>query len=105
MTGNLDLLNNKKSFKKKIFFVNGDFVNLKYIGDLNEYINDKKISLKNVLFIQEFKRSLISVDCLTNNHFKTIFFNISNMNHVSIYNKNNNKIFTVCSNNTKTYTI
>ena len=70
-----------------------------------QYINDNKITLKNVLFVPEFKRNLMSVDCLTDSHFKIIFFNNDNKNHVSIYNKNNNKVCTVCSNNTKTYTI
>jgi len=51
------------------------------------------------------KKNLMSVDCLTNSHFKTIFFNNNNKNHVSIYNKNNNSICTVCSNATKTNTI
>ena len=105
MTGNVDLLDNKKAFNKKIFFANGDYVKSKYIGEFNGYINDNKISLKNILFIPEFKRNLMSVDCLTDSHFKTVFFKDNNINKVSIYNKNNNKLFTACSNNTKTYTI
>lgn len=45
------------------------------------------------------------MNCLTENHFKIIYFNNDNKNHLSIYNKNNNKICTICSNGTETYTI
>jgi len=36
MTGNLDLLDNKKFFYEKIFFFNGDYVNSKYVGEFND---------------------------------------------------------------------
>jgi len=105
MTGDLECLSNITKFNKRIYFANGENVKSKFIGTYKGYINDNKINLKNVLYIPVFKRNLISIDCLSDQYFKTIFQKINNKNNVTIYNKNNNKIYSTSANESRTYTI
>jgi len=78
MTGDLNCLLDKKKYNKKIFFANGDFVKSKFISTYKGYVNDNKITLKNVLYVPEFKKNLISIDGLSDQHYKTIFQKIKN---------------------------
>jgi len=105
MTGDLECLSNITKFNKRIYFANGENVKSKFIGTYKGYINDNKINLKNVLYVPVFKRNLISIDCLSDQYFKTIFQKINNKNNVTIYNKNNNKIYSTSANESRTYTI
>jgi len=73
MTGDLNCLLDKKKYNKKIFFANGDFVKSKFIGTYKGYVNDNKIKLKNVLYVPEFKKNLISIDGLVINIIKQFF--------------------------------
>jgi len=102
MTGDLSCLSNISKFNREIYFANGESVKSKFIGTYNGYINDNKITLKNVLFVPVFKKNLISIDCLSDQNYKTVFQKINNKNNVSIY-KKNNKICSTSANNSKTY--
>jgi len=53
-------------------------VKSKFIGTYKGYVNDNKITLKNVLYVPEFKKNLISIDGLSDQHYKTIFQKIKN---------------------------
>jgi len=58
--------------------------------------------LKNVLYVPVFKRNLISIDSLCDQHYKTVFHQNNNKNKILIYNKKNKKIFSTYANSTKT---
>jgi len=103
MTGDLNCLLDKKKYNKKIFFANGDFVKSKFISTYKGYVNDNKITLKNVLYVPEFKKNLISIDGLSDQHYKTIFQKIKNKKWCHIYNKNSNRVCCACANNSNTY--
>jgi len=105
MTGDLDCLSDLNKFNKRIYFANGESVKSKYIGTYKGYINDNKINLKNVLYVPVFKKNLISIDCLSDQYYKTIFQKLNNKNNVSIYNKKNNKVCSTSANSSKTYII
>jgi len=73
MTGNLNILKNIKNYKRKIYFPDGGSVWSLYKGDYIGYINNYNITLKNVLYVPVFKRNLISIDGLCDQHYKTVF--------------------------------
>jgi len=78
-------------------------VKSKFIGTYKGYVNDNKITLKNVLYVPEFKKNLISIDGLSDQHYKTIFQKIKNKKWCHIYNKNSNRVCCACANNSNTY--
>ena len=102
MTHNLGCLHNIHKHQEIISFADGGTVKSKYIGTFTGYINENKITLKNVLYIPSFKRSLMSIYQLCNQYFKILFYNYNNKNKVSIFDKNGNKI---CSANSTNYNI
>jgi len=102
MTNELQSLKNVVSHKEAISFADGGKVIATHKGDYFGYINDNKITLHDVLYVPSFKRSLISIDCLSDKHYTTMFYKDKNKNCVSIY-KNKNKICTVTSNHNKVY--
>jgi len=59
MTGNLDLLDNKKAFNEKNFFADGDWVNSKYIGEFKGYINDNKNFIKKCSFYYRIQKKFV----------------------------------------------
>lgn len=91
MSGDLNCLSDTKRFDKRIYFANVDNVKSSYIGTYKGYVKDIKITLKNALYVPLFKKNLISIDCLSDQYYKTIFQNVNNKNQVTIYNKKNNK--------------
>ena len=105
MTGNLEILDDVQECNSKIRFANGDHVVAEGIGTYHGYINDNKIKLKNVLYIPVFRKNLISVDGLSDQNLKTVFYRNQNRNYASVYNSKNNRICTTYSNNSKTYNI
>jgi len=87
MTGNLKILSNIKKYNRRIYFPNGCSVWSLYKGDYIGFINNYNIILKNVLYVPVFKRNLISIDSLCDQHYKTVFHQNNNKNKISIYNK------------------
>jgi len=104
MTGDLNILDDIKEFKAKIKFADGNCVITNKIGTYNGYINDNKIKLTKVLYVPSFQKNLISIDGLSDQHFKTVFYRKDNKNYASIY-KNHIKLCNTCANNTKTYVV
>ena len=74
MTGNPDILTNMLKHNKKIYFANGEYVKSKGIGTYKGYINGNIINLKHVLYIPAFNKNLISVDGLSDQNYKTVFY-------------------------------
>jgi len=105
MTNDLKSLENVVEHEEVISFADGGKVIATHKGDYLGYINDNKITLRDVLYVPAFKRSLISIDCLSDKHYTTTFYKDNNKNCVSLYNKNKNKICTVTSNYNKVYKI
>ena len=105
MTGNLRCLSNIRKHNRKIYFPNGDCVRSKFKGDYIGYINKQKIILKDVLYVPIFKRNLISVDGLSDQHYKTVFHKRLNKNRVTIYDRRNKKVCSTFANNSRTYVI
>ena len=71
MTHNKNCLSNIKEHKEKVYFADGSFVESKYIGTFIGYINEKnKIKFKVVLYIPEFKKSLLSIENLCISNYK-----------------------------------
>ena len=103
MTNNLKGLKDIVKHKESIVFANGETTKSTFKGTYEGYINDNKIILHNVLYIPAFRRSLLSIDCLSERHFKTIFYNKNNNNLASIYNKRGNKLCTIKSTKNRIY--
>jgi len=74
MTSNPDILTNMLKHNKKIYFANGEYVKSKGIVTYKGYINDNIINLKHVLYIPAFNKNLISVDGLSDQNYKTVFY-------------------------------
>ena len=54
----------------------------KYFGAYNSYIDDNKISLKNILYDPEFNKNLISIVGFSDQYFITVFQWINYKNRV-----------------------
>jgi len=100
-----NLLSNYKKHNRRIYFANGEYVKCRGIGTYIGYINDNKITLKNVLYVPSFKKNLLSVDCLSEQGYKTVFCKRDNKNCVILFNSKNNRICTTYSNYSRTYII
>jgi len=78
MTHNKSMLTNIKN----IYFANRSTIKSKLIGQYIGYINDEKIILNDVLYIPTFRRSLLSINHLSEDLYKTLF-------HKNMYNYKN----------------
>ena len=81
MTHNLDCLSDIQKHKERVYFADGSFVESKYIGTFIGYINENKIKFKDVLYIPEFKRSLLFIGSLCNSNY---YNKINNYNYFII---------------------
>jgi len=104
ITHQFNTLHNVKPHYEIVTFANGDKVQSTYIGDFEGYINNTKISLKNVLFIPEFKRNLISIGNLLQQNYKISFQQKQNKSTATIYNYKGKPIVNIKDNtNTNTF--
>ena len=55
------------------------------------------------MYISIFKKNLISIDSLSDQNYKIIFYKKQDINLATIYNSKNNKVYTISSNNCKIY--
>jgi len=77
MTNALSSLIDKIRCEEIIQFADGGTVTATYIGTYVGYINNNEITLRNVLYIPKFKKSLLSIDNLSEEGYKTIFYNFN----------------------------
>ena len=105
MTGEPGILTNFRRLNKKIYFANGQYVRSRGIGTYEGYINDYKVSLKNVLYVPSFKKNLLSVDGLSDQNYKTMFCKRDNKKCAILFNSKNNRVCTTYSNYSNTYVI
>eukprot|EP00833_Pecoramyces_ruminatium_P015632 jgi/Orpsp1_1/1189664/evm.model.d7180000073595.1 len=96
-------LTNPRDFIINIHFANGGIVKSKYIGKYIGLINDNKIVLNDVLYVPSFKRSLVSIDHLSKDNYKTVFCRNkhNNKNCALLYNNNGKRVYTSYSNKSK----
>ena len=82
-------------------------VKSKYIGNYVGLINNHKIILNDVIYVPSFKRSLISIDHLSKDNYKTVFCKnkYNDKNCAILYNNNGKRIYTSFSNKSKVYKI
>jgi len=85
MTNNFYTLIDKRKYNEIIQFADGNTIAGTYIGTYIGYINNNEIKSKNVLYIPEFKRNLLSIDNLNDEGYKTIFYRHNNKNLVTIF--------------------
>ena len=85
ITWQKSLLNKIKPHSEPITFANGNRIYSTHKGDLHGYINDEEINLKNVLYIPNLKRNIISVTKLIEENYKIVFNNTNNRSHALIY--------------------
>ena len=93
-----DLLKDIKQHHKEITLSNRNKELSNYIGNIEGYINNNKVILKDVLYIQNFKRNIISISKLIEQKYKFLL-NINNGKpQTVIYSPNGKRIFTIYSN-------
>ena len=105
MRNQLENLHNIKECYKVIEFANGGNVIATHIGTYVGFVNKNKTTLKNVLYISVFKRSSMSIDNLSENRYKMVFYRYNNKNLASVYGPDRNKLFTTSSNSSRVYKI
>ena len=107
MTHDKNILTNTRDFCINIHFANGGMVKSKYIGNYVGLINNHKIILNDVIYVPSFKRSLISIDHLSKDNYKTVFCKnkYNDKNCAILYNNNGKRIYTSFSNKSKVYKI
>jgi len=99
------LLSNVRKCNEINSLANGEKITSTYIGDLNGYINNDKITLKNVFYTPEIKRNLISISSLTKNNYKIVFNNNNNISYAIIYDNKGKVIQSAQSDQSNTYKI
>jgi hypothetical protein len=92
-----------KEHVEEISFSNGDTIKSIHIGTYKEYINHNLIILNDVLYVLDFKRSLLLIHSLSQKYYKTIFYIENNQKLITIFNKKGNKICTIAANSVKVY--
>ena len=74
MINNKNFLTDTIKFNVNIYFANGGHVRSELKGKFVGYFNNNKIILNNVLYVPEFKRNLMSIDHLSSEYYKTVFY-------------------------------
>ncbi len=107
MTNNKENLIDTRDYKVNIHFANGGMVKTELMGKYVGLINNKKIVLNDVLYVPSFKRSLLSIDHLSEDNYKTVFLKNKNRNKncAIIYNNKGKRIYTSYSGGSKVYKI
>eukprot|EP00833_Pecoramyces_ruminatium_P007340 jgi/Orpsp1_1/1181372/evm.model.c7180000076991.1 len=106
ITNKLELLTNKVNHVEYITFANGDKIHSLFKGNFIGFINNYKIELKDVLYVPNSKKNLISLSKLTQLNYKFVFSKFNNKPIMIMYSPNGKRITTIHSkDNTNTYEI
>ena len=101
----LNHLTNTQKCNENIHLPNGKTVLSTVKGDFIGYLFNNKITLKNVYFVPNFTKNIISVTNLIQQNYKVVFFNNKDKSCATIYDPNGNRITNVYSSNQNIYTI
>jgi len=105
ITNSIRHLENIKNCNENIILPNGKMVLANYRGDFTGYINSNKLTLRNVYYVPTITKNIISINKLTMENYKIIFFNHNNESYASIYDKHKNRITNIKSNKQNIFTI
>jgi len=105
ITKSLNLLSNIQTVDEKIALPNGKLISSTFRGQFTGFINDNKISLKNVYYVPDITKNIISVTQLIKQHCKIIFLNHNNKMYCTIYNQHGNRIVNIYPNNQNIFNI
>eukprot|EP00833_Pecoramyces_ruminatium_P000540 jgi/Orpsp1_1/1174572/evm.model.c7180000050617.1 len=107
MIHNKNYLFNTRDYHINIHFADGENAKRELIGKYVGYINNYKITLNDVLYVPSFKRSLLSIDHLSKEDYKMLFYKnkIKNKNCAMIYNNKGKRVYTSYSNNLNVYRV
>lgn len=98
ITYQLNTLHNIKPHREQVVFANGNSIYSSYKGDFESFVNNNKILLKNVLYIANFKRNLISISKLIEQNYKITFQQKNKQPFLVMYNSSG-KIITYIKEN------
>ena len=91
LTNNEYILRNKFVHEEPINYANGEISKSKYVGNVVGNIKNKPIELKNVMYIPDIKKNLISIAKLVKSGY-TILFKSENDEAVAFINDNDGKL-------------
>jgi len=105
ITNQINILNNLKEHKEKIFLANGQYFQTEFIGSFKGYINDNEININEVYYSPNININLISISKLTQQNYKIVFNKYNNKIYVILYDTKGNIIHNIISNNINTFKI
>jgi hypothetical protein len=106
ITKSFNLLSNIQTINEKIALPNGKLISSTIRGHyLTSFINDNKITLKNIYYVPNIAKNIISVTQLIKQHYKIIFFNHNNKMYCTIYNQHLSRIVNIYPNNQNIFNI
>jgi len=103
ITNNLNNLSNLRTCKENITLANDQVITTQFIGDLEGFITNHKITIKDVYYSNKINNNLLSVGKLIKQGYKIVFNNSNNKTCCTIYDKYNQKIQNIFSNNSNTF--
>jgi len=101
----IGVLTNIKKCNEEITLPNGKIVTSSAYGDFTSYLNNTKFILKNVFYVRDINKIIISVTKLTHLFYKIIFFNYNNKHYSTIYDKPGKRITNIFANKQKIFTV
>ena len=105
MTNNKNILNNVKECNVIIKFANGNFTRGTHIGTYVGYVYNNKVTLRNVIYVPDFQRSLLCISGLSEDDYITVFKKGYGGTIATVYDKNHKRVFTSKANEYKVYRI
>jgi len=96
-----------REYEINIYFADGGFVKSELIGQYKGYMKGYEVLLNDVLYIPTFKRNLLSIDHLTEDYYKIVFYKnrLNEQKCATIYNSDNKRIYTSISNGSNVYKV
>ena len=105
ITKSIGLLTNIKKCNEEITLPNGKIVTSSSFGDFIGYLNNTKFILKNVFYVRDINKNIISVTKLTQQFYKIVFFNYNNKPYSTIYDESGKRITNIFANKQNIFTV